>query len=379
MDRTLRILTTHTGSLPRPTELIDAIHRTDNGETVEGFDAMVRSAVADVVRRQREAGIDIVSDGEAGKPTYVTYIRNRVSGFEGKQETPIGAPEEAREFPEFFAKRAGTRNSLNRPSCNGPISWTDFEAVNKDIGNLEAATKDMRAGSAFMTAASPGIVAIFLGNEYYKTEEEYLQALADVLREEYEAIYNAGFQLQIDCPDVAIGRRTTYFDLSLDGFKKIVARNVEVLNEAVRNIPGEAIRFHMCWGNYEGPHHRDIPIRDIIDEVLQTRACGISFEGANPRHAHEWNVWQDVKLPDDKYLIPGVIDSTTNFIEHPELISQRLQRYASLVGRERVVAGSDCGFGTHHAMDTVDQRIVWAKLAALSEGAALATKALWPA
>jgi 5-methyltetrahydropteroyltriglutamate--homocysteine methyltransferase len=373
-----RILTTHAGSLPRPKPLIDAIRAKENGEQVEGFDKLVRDAVAETVRKQRESGVDIVSDGEEGKPLYATYIKNRVSGFNGSQEMPIRIQGEARDFPEFSERRMATlRNVLKRPTCDGPIAWTDFDAVKVDIDNLKAATQGMPTDSVFMTAASPGVIQFFLGNEYYKTEEEYLQALANVMREEYEAIYKAGFQLQLDCPDVAMSRQSEYFDLSIGDFKKVVARNVEILNEATKNIPGEAMRFHMCWGNYEGPHHLDVPLRDIINEVLRTRASGISFEGANPRHEHEWNVWKDVKLPDDKYLIPGVIDSTTNFIEHPELISQRLQRYAGVVGKERVMAGSDCGFGTHFAWDTVDTRIVWAKMQAMAEGAALASKELW--
>ncbi|HLF72528.1 MAG TPA: cobalamin-independent methionine synthase II family protein [Dehalococcoidia bacterium] len=373
-----RILTTHAGSLPRPPQLIDAIRRKENGEQVEGFDKLVRDAVADTVRLQREAGVDIVSDGEEGKPLYATYIKNRVSGFNGTQEMPIRIQGEARDFPEFSERRmAGLRNVLKRPTCDGPIAWTDFDAVKVDIDNLKAATQGMPGDSVFMTAASPGVIQFFLGNAYYKTEEEYLQALANVMREEYEAIYKAGFQLQLDCPDVAMSRQSEYFDLSLGDFKKVVARNVEILNEATKNIPGEAMRFHMCWGNYEGPHHLDVPLRDIINEVLRTRASGISFEGANPRHEHEWNVWKDVKLPDDKYLIPGVIDSTTNFIEHPELVAQRIKHYADLVGKENVIAGVDCGFGTNAASTNVDHRIVWAKLAALTEGAALASKQLW--
>jgi 5-methyltetrahydropteroyltriglutamate--homocysteine methyltransferase len=375
-----RILTTHTGSLPRPPELIDLIRMRESGEGIDqpAFEAKVREAVDWVVRQQLECGIDIVSDGEEGKPGYATYIKDRVTGFEGERRMPIRIQAEARDFPEYTERRmAATATILVRPTCNGPIEWRDFGAVQRDIDNLQTATAQLPAGSVFMTAASPGVVSFFLGNDYFSSDDEYLEALARVLREEYEAIAAAGIQLQLDCPDLAMGRQSQFLDLSLEDFRKVVQRHVEVVNEATRNIPPDQMRLHLCWGNYEGPHHYDVPLKDIIDIVLKSRPSVISFEGANPRHEHEWNVWKDVELPDDKVIMPGVIDSTTNFIEHPELVSQRIVRYAQLVGRERVIGGSDCGFGTNAASNTVDPKVAWAKLRTLADGAAMASRDLW--
>jgi 5-methyltetrahydropteroyltriglutamate--homocysteine methyltransferase len=375
-----RILTTHTGSLPRPPDLIEIIRRRENGETVDeaAFRDRVRSAVAETVQKQVESGIDIVSDGEEGKPGYATYIKDRLTGFEGERRMPIRMQGEARDFPEYTERRMATAATiLSRPTCNGPIAWRDFDAVKRDVDNMTAAAGAAKPNGVFMTAASPGVISFFLGNEYYKTDDEYLEALATVMREEYEAICNAGFELQLDCPDLAMSRQSQFADLSIEEFRKIVERNVEVVNEATKNIEPERMRLHLCWGNYEGPHHLDVPLRDVIDIVLKSRPYAISFEGANPRHEHEWNVWQDVKLPYGHVIVPGVIDSTTNFIEHPELVAQRIVRYAELVGRENVVAGVDCGFGTNAASNTVDPKIAWAKLRTLSEGAALASKQLW--
>jgi 5-methyltetrahydropteroyltriglutamate--homocysteine methyltransferase len=375
-----RILTTHTGSLPRPPDLIDMIRRRENGDAVDeaAFRDRVRSAVAETVQKQVESGIDIVSDGEEGKPGYATYIKDRLTGFKGERRMPIRMQGEARDFPEYTERRMATAATiLSRPTCNGPIAWRDFEAVTRDVDNMTAAAGASRPNGVFMTAASPGVISFFLGNEYYKSDDEYLAALAAVMREEYEAICNAGFELQLDCPDLAMSRQSQFADLSIEEFRKIVERNVEVVNEATKNIEPERMRLHLCWGNYEGPHHLDVPLRDIIDIVLKSRPYAISFEGANPRHEHEWNVWQDVKLPDGRVIVPGVIDSTTNFIEHPELVAQRIVRYAELVGRENVVAGVDCGFGTNAASNTVDPKIAWAKLRTLSDGAALASKQLW--
>jgi 5-methyltetrahydropteroyltriglutamate--homocysteine methyltransferase len=375
-----RIVTTHTGSLPRPPDLIDLIRKREQGEAVDQaqFEARVRSAVEETVRKQLEAGIDVVSDGEEGKPGYATYIKDRVSGFGGEHRVPVRPQGEARDFPEYAQRRAANQVTvITRPVCNGPIEWRDFAAVRRDIDNFAAAVKATGAQDAFMTAASPGVISFFLDNDYYPTREAYQEALAAVMREEYEAIAAAGFELQLDCPDLAMSRQTQFVDASIGDFRKMVARHVELLNEATKNIPSAQMRLHLCWGNYEGPHHLDVPLKDIIDVVLGTRAQVISFEGANPRHEHEWAIWKDVKLPDDKVIMPGVIDSTTNFIEHPELVAQRLVRYANLVGRERVIAGSDCGFGTNAASNTVDHRIAWAKLKAMAEGAALASKELW--
>ncbi len=375
-----RIHTTHTGSLPRPADLIEMIRAREQGNPGDeaAFQARVREAVAEVVRLQMDAGVDVVSDGEEGKPSYATYVKNRLSGFGGTAMARLRIQGEARDFPEYTERRmATTATLLTRPTCNGPIAWTDFAAVERDVDNFKAAVDAAKPVGAFMTAASPGVVSFFLGNEYYKTDDEYLDALCAVMKDEYEAITNAGFELQMDCPDLAMSRQSQFADLSTSDFRKIVERHVEVVNEATKNIDPDMMRLHLCWGNYEGPHHMDVPMRDIIDIVLKGRPSIISFEGANPRHEHEWNVWQDVKLPDGKMLMPGVIDSTTNFIEHPELVSQRIQAYARLVGKENVIAGVDCGFGTNAASTNVDPRIVWAKLRTLSEGAQLATKALW--
>ncbi|HEY7466102.1 MAG TPA: cobalamin-independent methionine synthase II family protein [Dehalococcoidia bacterium] len=375
-----KILTTHTGSLPRPADLIEMIRKREAGEAVDeaAFQARVRSAVHETVQKQIDCGIDLVSDGEEGKPSYATYLKDRVTGFGGESPTRIRIQAEARDFPEYTERRmATTATILKRPTCNGPIAWKDFAAVERDVDNFKAAVESLKPRGAFMTAASPGVVAFFLGNDYYPTHDAYLEAIAAVMKDEYEAIANAGFELQMDCPDLAMGRNSMFFDLELPAFRKIVGRHIEVVNEATKNIPPEQMRLHLCWGNYEGPHHMDVPLRDILDVVLTCRAAVISFEGANPRHEHEWNVFQDVKLPDDKIIMPGVIDSTTNFVEHPELIAQRIVRYADLVGKERVFAGSDCGFGTNAASTNVDPRITWAKLTALAEGAALATKQLY--
>jgi 5-methyltetrahydropteroyltriglutamate--homocysteine methyltransferase len=375
-----KILTTHTGSLPRPDDLTEMLRKRELGEHVDEseFRSRVRSAVAETVQKQIDCGIDLVSDGEQGKPTYATYIKGRTTGFEGEEPAGIRIQAEARDFPEFTQQRmANIRRILKRPTCNGPIAWKDFAAVERDVDNFKAAVESLKPRGAFMTAASPGVVSFFLGNTYYPTHDAYLEAIAAVMKDEYEAIANAGFELQMDCPDLAMGRNSQWADMELSGFRKLVGRHIEVVNEATKNIPPEQMRLHLCWGNYEGPHHMDIPLRDILDVVLTCRAAVISFEGANPRHEHEWAVFKDVKLPDDKVVMPGVIDSTTNFIEHPELVAQRIVRYAEVVGKERVFAGSDCGFGTNASAPTVDRRITWAKLSALAEGAALATKRLY--
>ena len=370
-----RILTTHTGSLPRPPDLVEMLRRGEAGEPVDGaaFGRRVRAAVADVVRAQAAAGLDVVNDGEQGKPGYATYIKDRVTGFGGQSRvTTVWA--EGRDFPEYVARRTGnTRSTFARPYCDGPIAWKDFAAVQRDIDNLAAAVKGVAPADVFMTAASPGVVSIFLANEYYPSRERYLQAIASVMKDEYDAIHRAGFVLQLDSPDLAMARHNRFPDLSLEEFRKIAALHVEVLNEATRDIPPDRMRLHLCWGNYEGPHHLDVPLRDIVDIVLRARPAGISFEGANPRHEHEWTVWKEVRLPPGKVVIPGVIDSTTNFVEHPELVAQRIARYASVVGQENVIAGTDCGFGTFADNDSVDARIAWAKLRALAEGARLAS------
>ena len=373
---TTRILTTHTGSLPRPMDLTTTLEALDAGTVPDAstFDARVRSAVAEIVRQQAEAGVDIINDGEQGKVGYSTYVRHRLTGF-GGQSTVAMRPDWA-DFPEAAARQ--TRSTVVRPACNGPIAWQDRGAVQKDIANLQAALSGVHATEAFMTAASPGVIAHFLRNEYYPSRDAYLARLVDVMKEEYDAIYQAGFILQVDCPDLAMGRHLAFHDLSTPEFLKIAEANIEALNHALRDIPSDRIRLHLCWGNYEGPHHRDIPLKDILGLVLKARAQAISFEGANPRHEHEWVVFRDVKLPDGKIIIPGVLDSTTNFIEHPELVAQRLVRYAEVVGRENVIAGTDCGFGTFARSNLqVEPEIAWAKFQAMAEGARLASKALW--
>jgi 5-methyltetrahydropteroyltriglutamate--homocysteine methyltransferase len=373
---TRRILTTHCGSLPRPDDLLEMLMARDQGRLpdLSAFHGRVREAIGDCVRRQRDTGLDMVNDGEWSKPDYSTCVKNRLTGFEG-EPTPPDTGRDILDFPEFAAYRRTGLGQLARPKCNGPIAWKDFEAVRRDIENLKAA-----AGSSdqvFMTAVSPGQVARFQGNSYYKSDEEYLWALADVLKDEYKAIADAGFTVQLDCPDLGSGWNGQFRALTLAEFRKIVDLHLDVLNAATRDIPAERMRLHLCWGNYEGPHHHDIPLREIIEPVLRARPAAVSFEGANPRHEHEWNVFADVKLPDGKRIIPGVIDSTTNFIEHPELVAQRIARYAGLVGRENVIAGVDCGFATFAGTPTVLPAIAWAKLGALTEGARIASERLW--
>jgi 5-methyltetrahydropteroyltriglutamate--homocysteine methyltransferase len=374
---TERILTTHTGSLPRPDDLLAMLDAVDAGTMLDpgAFEARVRRAVAEVVRREVDAGVDVVNDGEQGKIGYATYVRQRLTGF-GGQSTVRGRADWA-DFPEAAA-RAERRSTAARPACNGPIDWKDRGAVAKDTANLRAGLEGVQAAEAFMTAASPGVIAHFLPNEHYASREAYLARIVDVMKEEYDAIHRAGFVLQLDCPDLAMGRHLAFPDLSNAAFVKIAEANVEALNHALRDIPADRLRLHLCWGNYEGPHHRDIPLREIIRVALRARPQGLSFEGANPRHEHEWIVFREVRLPDDKVIIPGVLDSTTNFIEHPELVAQRLVRYAEVVGRERVIAGSDCGFATFGRSNLVEPEIAWAKLRSMAEGARLASAQLWP-
>ena len=375
---THHILTTHTGSLPRPSDLVDIVLRQEAKQPVdeEVLAMRVRSAVAEVVLKQAEIGITFLNDGEQGKPGYSTYMKDRLTGFEG-ESTAAAVSGEAKDFPEYSARRAG-RASPMRPACTGPIAWKNRDAVRKDIENLKDAIKAVKAEEVFMTAASPGVVPHFMKDQYYGSEEKYLYALADALKEEYDAIHRAGFVLQLDCPDLCMSRHNRFSDLSTTEFKKIADLHVAALNHALRDIPADRVRLHMCWGNYEGPHHLDIPLREIIDVALKAKVGALSFEGANPRHEHEWVVFKEVHLSDGMAIIPGVIDSTTHFIEHPELVAQRIVRYAEVVGRENVIAGTDCGFGTFvRAEPTIDPRIAWAKLKSLADGAAIASKRLW--
>jgi 5-methyltetrahydropteroyltriglutamate--homocysteine methyltransferase len=374
---TERILTTHTGSLPRPHDLTTTLESLDAGTPPDAaaFEARVRRAVADVVKQQVDVGVDIVNDGEQGKVGYSTYVRHRLTGFGGQAAVPVRA--DWADFPEAAA-RGERRSTIMRPACNGPIEWKDRTAVQKDTGNLSAALTGVKVTEAFMTAASPGVIAHFLRNEHYPTREAYLARLVDIMKEEYDAIHRAGFVLQVDCPDLAMGRHLAFPELSNAEFLKIAAANVEALNHALRDIPADRMRLHLCWGNYEGPHHRDIPLREILPVALKARPQALSFEGANPRHEHEWVVFREIRLPDDRIIIPGVLDSTTNFIEHPELVAQRLARYAEVVGRERVIAGTDCGFMTFaRSVNSVEPEIAWAKFKAMAEGARLASARLW--
>jgi len=374
-----RILTTHTGSLPRPSELLPLIAAAESGKDADlaRLQTRVRSAVAEVVRKQIDAGVDIVNDGEAGKPSYATYVKDRLTGFHG--EADVMAIADLTDYPEFGERfaRQGVLDTLKRPACTEPIAYRNRDAVNRDIADLKAAVADYDPTEAFMSAASPGVISIFLGNHYYQTHEAYLGALADAMKTEYNAIHKAGLILQVDCPDFAMGRHIQFPDATVTEFRKQLELHVEALNHALADIPEDRVRIHLCWGNYEGPHHRDIPIRDIIDIVFKAHAAGISYEGANPRHEHEWAVFKDIKLPAGKVLIPGVIDSTNNYIEHPELIAQRICNLAGVVGRENVIVGCDCGFATVAGYSSVDPKITWAKLKTMSEGAKIASQKLW--
>ena len=377
---TERFLTTHTGSLPRPAELIRTMFAKEEGVPVDrhALDEQIRAAVAGVVAKQAKAGVDVINDGEMSKPSYATYIKDRLSGFGGTSNSFVY--QDLVDFPELARRVFGDpgRSRRKTPACNAAIAVADRNAVAADIANLAAALKETRAAEGFLTAASPGLISLFFRNDHYPSTEQYLAAIAAAMRAEYEAVARSGFILQLDCPDLAMGRHIQHADLSLEDFRKAAALHVEALNEAVANIPPEQMRMHLCWGNYEGPHHCDVPLASIIDIVFTARPAAISFEAANPRHAHEWELFERVKLPPGKILIPGVLESKSNFIEHPELIAQRLGRYANLVGRENVIAGTDCGYGTWVGQAAVDADVVWAKLAAMAEGARLASRKFWP-
>ena len=374
-----RFLTTHTGSLPRPDDLIRMMYAKEEGVPVDqnALAERVRSAVAEVVKKQADAGVDLINDGELSKPSYATYIKDRLNGFGGTGNTFVY--QDLAEFPKLAQKVFGDpgRSRRKTPACNAAISVRDPQAVRTDVENLKAALAQVKAQEGFMSAASPGVVSLFFRNDHYKDFETYIYAIADAMRDEYETVAKAGFVIQFDCPDLGMGRHIQYADLDLKEFRKRIQLHIEALNHSTRNIAPEQLRLHLCWGNYEGPHHRDVPLADIIDIVFSARALAISLEGANPRHAHEYTVFETVKLPAGKLLIPGVIESKSNFIEHPELIAQRIGRYAKLVGRENVIAGSDCGYGTWVGQAAVDPDVVWAKMAAMAEGARIATKQFW--
>jgi 5-methyltetrahydropteroyltriglutamate--homocysteine methyltransferase len=374
-----RFLTTHTGSLPRPDDLIRMMFAREEGVPVDPtvLGARIRGAVAEIVRKQAEAGLAVVNDGELSKPSYATYIKDRLNGFGGASQAL--QYRDLVDFPEMAKRVFGDpgRSRRKTPACTGPISLRDPAAAKADVDNLKAAVRSADVEDVFMSAASPGVVSLFFRDDHYRDHEAYLFAIADAMRPEYETVARAGFILQLDCPDLAMGRHIQFADLPLEEFRRMARLHLAALDHAVSNIPPEQLRIHLCWGNYEGPHHYDVPLGDILDLVLAARPQGISFEAANPRHAHEWRVFERVTLPPDKVIIPGVLDSTTNFIEHPELVAERIGRYARLVGRENVIAGTDCGFGTWVGQAAVDPDIVWAKLGALAEGARLASRELW--
>ena len=377
MSSETRIPTTHVGSLPRPQEVIDLVFAQDKGEAVDPdeFDRVIGGAVSDRVAHQVDAGVDWVSDGEMSKIGYATYIRHRLSGFE-VGDVPRATPADLDAYPRFrdrLAQQGGSARYL-RPICRGPITYEHPEPVQRDLAHLAAATDGRPVAGAFMNAPSPGIIALFQPNEYYGTLDEYLDAIAEAMKVEYEAIVAAGVVLQIDAPDLAMGRHIMYRDRSDAEFVASVERHVEAINAALRDVPADRVRLHLCWGNYEGPHHLDIDLDKIIGAILRAKPSTILFEAANPRHAHEHVVWAGASIPDDKVLVPGVIDSTTNYIEHPELVAQRIEQYTAIVGPERVMAGTDCGFGTWSGFGAIDPDICWAKLGVLSEGARIAAQ-----
>jgi len=372
-----RILTTHTGSLPRPKDLLTLLQEREEvrlrGETA--LRDRTRSAVLDIVKKQAEIGLSAINDGEQGRADYTIYVKDRLTGFSG-ESTPWPNTD-AEEFPEWAEMaRQFAPPFQKRPACTGPVEWKDWPAVERDIQNLKDATAG-RSEEFFMTSPSPGQIGRFLQNRYYPSDEKYLYTLADVMKREYQAIVGAGIILQVDCPDLALGRHTQFAHLSLAEFRDVAKMHVDVLNHAVADIPPDRMRMHICWASTGGPHHHDVPLKDIADVVVKGRPGALVVAGANPRHEHEWKVWKDLPLPAGKVLVAGVIDSTTNFIEHPELVAERIMRYASVVGRENLIAGVDCGFGTFAGRVQVDTNIVWRKLGSLVEGARLASKELW--
>ncbi len=374
---TQRILTTHTGSLPRPRKVVELLlkDKKAGGADHAALDAAVRDAIAEVVGKQKSAGLDVINDGEQGRTDYTVHVIDRLAGFEGQSTPPLGTGEP--EFPELAAILSQFASPFqHRPACSGPVAWKDFAAAEADIARSKAAMASAGVEEPFMTSPSPGQIARYLKNHHYKTDEAYLYALADVMAREYRAIVEAGFVLQLDCPDLAMSY-ALYPGISIADYRKVITLNVEALNHAVTDLPADRMRMHVCWGSTLGPHHGDVPIKHIADILLKGRPQAVSFPGANPRHGHEWKVWRDVKLPDGKIIIPGVIDSTSNFVEHPELVADRIQQHARAVGRENVIAGVDCGFGTFAGRVQVDTKIVWMKLASLAEGAVLASKQLW--
>lgn len=376
---TERILTTHVGSLPRPQDVVDLLFAQDRGEPVDQalFDSTMKRGVADAIQKQQESGVDIVSDGETSKISYATYIRHRLTGFEGDSSRPT--PQDLDDFPEYRDRlvAAGHSATYKRPVCKGPIKVKDLSALQKDIDNMKSALATAKVTEGFMNAVSPGTIAVFQPNEYYPTHEAYLGALADAMREEYEMIVKSGLLLQLDCPDLAMGRHTRFKKLSDEEFLRNAEMQVEALNHALANVPADRVRLHVCWGNYEGSHVHDMDCHKIFPIAVKVKPMALLVEGSNPRHEHEYQAWKDIKLPDDKVLVPGVIASSSNYVEHPEVVAMRLMNYANVVGRERVIAGTDCGFGTFAGFGAVYPAFCWMKMKSLAEGAAIASKKLW--
>ena len=374
-----RILTTHVGSLPRPQDVVDLLFAQDRGEPVDAaqFDASMKRAVNDAVSKQAEAGIDIVSDGEMSKISYATYIRHRLTGFEG--DSPRPTPQDLDDFPEYRDRlvKAGHSATYRRAVCKGPIAVRDLKPLQNDIARMQHALSGANVTEGFMNSVSPGTIAVFQPNEYYPSHEAYLEALANAMREEYETIVKSGLLLQLDCPDLAMGRHTRFKNLTDEQFLRNAELQVEALNHALANVPADRVRLHVCWGNYEGSHVHDIDCRKVFPIAIKAKPMALLVEGANPRHEHEWEAWTTIKLPDDKILIPGVIGSNSNYVEHPEVVAQRILRYANIVGRERVTAGTDCGFGTFAGFGAVYPAFCWMKMRSLSEGTRLASLRLW--
>lgn len=372
-----KILTTHVGSLPRSKQVTDLVFAKEAGVPIEeaGFNEIISAAVNDIVARQKAAGIDLPSDGEMSKISYATYIKDRLTGFDG--DSSRRPPADLELFPNFLKRQAssGGTPTYRRPKCVSEIKVKSLEPLKDDVDAFQAALSANGYAKGFMNSATPGVIALFQPNEFYKTQDDYLEAVSEGMRIEYEGIVEAGFILQLDAPDLGLGRHMMYKDLDDDGFVIAAEKHIEVMNYALRNVPGDKVRMHVCWGNYEGPHICDIALKKILPSLLKAKPRALLFEGANPRHAHEWVDWKNVDLPDDYVLIPGVIDSTSNFVEHPELIAQRLKNFIDIVGAERVIAGTDCGFSTFAGFGAVDPDIVWAKLKALSDGAEIASKA----
>lgn len=378
-----RILTTHVGSLPRSKAVTDLVFAAERGDPVDKgqFDAVIAGAVMDAVDRQVAAGIDIVSDGEMSKISYATYIKDRISGFDG--DSPRTPPADLEDFPSFLERQAkgGGTPTYRRPKCVGPVASMTLAPLEDDLKHMAAALARHQPAGGFMNAASPGVIALFQPNDHYPTQDAYLEALAEAMRPEYEAIVAAGLILQLDSPDLGLGRHMMYKGRSDADYLTLIGIHVEVLNHALRGVPADRTRMHVCWGNYEGPHTHDVEMGVILPTLMKAKPAGLLFETSNPRHQHDWNYFVEMidLIPDDKVLIPGVIDSTTNFVEHPRVVAERIERFANIVGRERVIAGTDCGFSTFAGFGAVDPDIVYAKLGALAEGAVLASGRLWKA